>query len=75
MNKIDVQTVFLNSVRQDNVLVTVFLINGFQFRGTVQGFDNFMVELKCEGKQQMVYKHAISTIVSAKPVNLNVAAQ
>lgn len=65
------QDVFLNQVRRDNVPVTMYLINGFQIRGQVKGFDNFTVVLDVEGKQQMVYKHAISTIMPLRPVNLN----
>ena len=66
---VNLQDVFLNSVRQDKVAVTIFLTNGFQFKGMVKGFDNFTVVLDCEGKQQLVYKHAMSTIVPARPVN------
>ena len=47
----------------------IFLTNWFQFKGTVKGFDNYVVILDCEGKQNLVYKHAISTIVPNKPVN------
>lgn len=68
---INLQDLLLNQLRKDKVLVTVFLISGFQIKGTVRGFDNFIVLLEVEGKQQMVYKHAISTIVPAKSVNLN----
>ena len=66
MNKnINLQDVFLNQVRKDHVPVTVYLTNGFQLRGLVKGFDNFTVILDSEGKQQLVYKHAISTVCSA----------
>lgn len=75
MSTIDVQTGFLDAAMRNNVPATVYLINGFQIRGTVKGFDNFTVELESEGKQQVVYKHAISTIVPLRPLNLNVAAQ
>ncbi|MGE5598889.1 MAG: RNA chaperone Hfq [Bacteroidota bacterium] len=69
MNKqaINLQDGFLNQVRKDSIPVTIFLINGFQLRGLVRGFDNFTVILDNEGKQEMVYKHAISTIIPAKP--------
>jgi len=66
---INLQDGFLNQVRKDGVPVTVFLINGFQLRGMVRGFDNFTVILDSEGKQEMVYKHAISTIMPARPVS------
>lgn len=70
MNKpsINLQDGFLNQVRKDAIPVTIFLINGFQLRGLVRGFDNFTVILDNEGKQEMVYKHAISTIIPARPV-------
>lgn len=65
---INLQDGFLNQVRKDATPVTIFLINGFQLRGLVRGFDNFTVILDNEGKQELVYKHAISTIIPAKPV-------
>lgn len=72
MNKAqgNLQDVFLNQIRKDNIPVTLYLVNGFQLRGVVRGFDNFTVLLDSEGKQQMVYKHAISTVVPHKPVSL-----
>lgn len=72
--QINLQDAFLNQLRKENVPVTIFLVNGFQLKGVVKGFDNFTVVLDSEGKQQMVYKHAISTIIPAKPVNLNADA-
>lgn len=69
MQKIlNLQDVFLNQVRKERVVVTVYLTNGFQFKGVVKGFDNFTVILESDGKQDLVYKHAISTIIPAKPV-------
>lgn len=71
MNKnINLQDVFLNQVRKEHVPVTVYLTNGFQLRGLVKGFDNFTVVLDSEGKQQLVYKHAISTVSPMKAVNI-----
>ena len=67
-NVINLQDIFLNQARKDRIPVTIFLTNGFQFKGMVRGFDNFTVVLDSEGKQQLVYKHAISTIVPAKPI-------
>ena len=58
----NLQDSFLNHVRKENLGVIIYLINGFQIRGLVRGFDNFTVIIENEGKQQMVYKHAISTI-------------
>lgn len=73
MNKpqINLQDAFLNQVRKENIPVTIFLVNGFQLKGMVRGFDNFTVILELEGKQQMVYKHAISTVAPMRAVNTN----
>ena len=69
MNKIlNLQDVFLNQARKDKIPVTIYLTNGFQFKGIVRGFDNYVVILDCEGKQNLVYKHAISTICPVKPI-------
>ena len=59
----NLQDHFLNQARRDRTPVTVFLMNGFQLRGTVRGFDAFVVIVDSDGKQQMIYKHAISTVV------------
>lgn len=67
--QINLQDAFLNQVRKDNIPVTIFLVNGFQLKGIVKGFDNFTVIIESDGKQMMVYKHAISTISPMKPVN------
>jgi host factor-I protein len=64
------QEMFLTRVRRERVPVTVFLMNGFQLRGVVTGFDCFTVVLDSDGKQQVIYKHAISTIVPAQPMAL-----
>lgn len=70
-NGIDLQDVFLNNVRKEAVPVTVHLVNGFQIRGTVKGFDSFVVIMDVMGKQQqLVYKHAISTITPGRPVKM-----
>ena len=66
----NLQDVFLNRARRERLPVTMFLVNGFQLRGTVTGFDSFTVVLDSEGKQQFIYKHAISTIVPARQINL-----
>ncbi|CAA7601938.1 RNA-binding protein Hfq [hfq] [Acididesulfobacillus acetoxydans] len=72
MNKssINLQDGFLNQVRKENLPVTIYLVNGFQLKGIVRGFDNFTVVIEFEGKQQMVYKHAISTVMPIRPINL-----
>jgi host factor-I protein len=56
-------------VRKERIPVTLFLTNGFQLKGTVRGFDNFTVVVETDGRQQLVYKHAISTISPLKAVN------
>lgn len=66
---LNLQDTFLNNARKCGMAVTVFLVNGFQLRGVVTGFDSFTVVLDSEGKQQLIYKHAISTIVPAKPLS------
>ena len=71
MNKsINLQDVFLNQARKDKTFVTIFLTNGFQFKGIVKGFDSYTVILESEGKQELVFKHAISTIVPARPISI-----
>lgn len=69
--QINLQDAFLNQVRKENLPVTIYLVNGFQLKGNVKGFDNFTVILDFDGKQQLVYKHAISTISPLRPINLN----
>ncbi|MFN3960078.1 MAG: RNA chaperone Hfq [Parvularculaceae bacterium] len=68
--KQNLQDVFLNHVRKDKVPVTIFLVNGVKLQGVVTWFDNFCVLLKREGQVQLVYKHAISTVMPSQPVNL-----
>ena len=63
---INLQDAILKEVRRDKVPVTLFLMNGFQLRGMVAGYDNFVVVLVTDGKQQMIYKHAISTLAPMK---------
>lgn len=64
------QDLFLSRIRQQKVGVTMFLMNGYQMRGTIVGFDQFVVVLMSDNKQQVIYKHAISTISPERPVNL-----
>ena len=66
----NLQDSFLNQLRRDRINVTLFLMNGFQMHGVVRGFDGFTVVLESEGKQQLIYKHAISTVVTPKAVEL-----
>jgi len=65
------QDIFLNQVRKERVPVTIHLTNGFQLKGVVKGFDNFTIILDNEGKQMLIYKHAISTITPSKLVTFN----
>ena len=67
---VNIQDFFLNQIRKENIPVTVYLVNGFQLRGFVKAFDNFTIVIDSEGKQQLVYKHAISTFVPARSVSL-----
>ena len=64
------QDIFLNQARRERTMLTVFLMNGFQMRGIITGFDAFVVVLDSDGRQQFIYKHAISTIVPLRPISL-----
>ena len=66
----NVQDVFLNHVRKNKVPVTVFLVNGVKLQGVITWFDNFCVLLRRDGQSQLVYKHAISTVMPAAPIQL-----
>ncbi|MDR0943365.1 MAG: RNA chaperone Hfq [Ruminococcus sp.] len=71
MNKaINLQDVFLNQVRKEKIPVTVYLTNGFQFKGIVRGFDTYSIIVDSEGKQELIFKHAVSTIMPVKPVHI-----
>lgn len=67
---INIQDQFLNQLRKENILVTVYLTNGFQIRGLVRGFDNFTVLFETDGKQQLVFKHAISTFSPSRNIQI-----
>lgn len=64
----NLQDIFLNSARKNRIPVVIYLTNGFQLKGTVKGFDSFTVVLDSDGKQMLVYKHAITTVTPAKPI-------
>ena len=68
--EINYQDTFLNKVRQERVPLTVFLTNGFQMRGVIRGFDHFVILLDCDGKQEMIYKHEVSTIIPSRRLDL-----
>lgn len=67
----NLQDIFLNGARKNKIPVTIYLTNGFQLKGMVKGFDSFTVILDSEGKQMMIYKHAITTITPMKPILFN----
>ena len=67
----NLQDSFLNQLRKDKSIVTMFLMNGFQLHGVVKSFDGFTVVLDSDGKQQLIYKHAISTVVPPRPIALD----
>ena len=69
-NTENLQDLILNEVRKEHTPVTLFLMNGFQLKGIVTGFDSFIVVLSSEGRQQMIYTHAISTLVPLQPVRI-----
>lgn len=65
---INYQDAILNECKKDRIPLTLFLMNGFQIRGVITGFDSFVVILESDGKQQMNYKHAISTVAPVRPM-------
>ena len=67
---LNLQDMFLNQLRKEKIMVTVYLVNGFQLRGYVKGFDTFTIVVENEGRQNLVYKNAVSTITPTKPVKL-----
>ncbi len=69
-DKQNLQDTFLNQVRKSKVPVTIFLINGVKLQGMITWFDNFCVLLRRDGQSQLVYKHAISTVMPSQPVKL-----
>ena len=70
----NLQDTFLNAVRKSKTPLTIFLVNGVKLQGIVTWFDNFCVLLRRDGQSQLVYKHAISTIVPGRPVNFSASA-
>ncbi len=66
-SQVNLQDLYLNQMRKEKIPVTMYLVNGARLTGTIKGFDNFVILLKQEN-QQLVYKHAISTIIPDKPV-------
>ena len=73
-SQVNLQDVFLNQMRKEKIPVTMYLVNGARLTGTIKGFDNFVILMK-QDNQQLVYKHAISTIIPEKPVEILEAAE
>jgi host factor-I protein len=71
MTSINIQDTFLNQLRKNNIFITIFLLNGFQLKGQIKSYDNFTVLIESDGKQQLIYKHAISTFVPSKSVSIS----
>lgn len=67
---VNLQDLFLNTLRKEKTDVTVYLTNGFQIKGIIRGYDSFVIMIESDGRQQVVYKHAISTISPMRPVNI-----
>lgn len=67
---INLQDIFLNQARKEKIAVTIYITNGFQFKGFVRGFDNYTVILDSDGKQNLIYKHAISTITPSRVISI-----
>lgn len=67
-NSAELQDIILNTVRKNRIPVTMHLTNGVPLKGIIRGFDSFVVLLESDGKQQMIYKHAISTVTPSHPV-------
>ena len=73
--QINLQDIFLNTLRKDRIECTVFLMNGYQIKGVIRGYDNFVIMVESDGRQQVVYKHAVSTISPIRPVQINTAKE
>ena len=72
---INLQDSLLNQARKENIQATVFLVNGYQLRGVIRSFDNFTILLEVDGKQQLVYKHAVSTVIPSRNLKLNLTSE
>lgn len=70
MNTINLQDAFLNNVRKEKVTITIFLNNGYKLTGTVIGFDNYVIFIETDKGQQLVYKHAVTSILPFKTIRL-----
>ncbi|MDR5658151.1 RNA chaperone Hfq [Serpentinicella sp. ANB-PHB4] len=72
---INLQDLLLNELRKESIPTTIYLVNGFQIKGYVKGFDNYTILLDSDGKQQLIYKHAISTITPSQLINLKISTK
>lgn len=70
MNNINLQDAFLNNIRKEKIIITIFLNNGYKLTGTVIGFDNYVIFIETDKGQQLVYKHAITSILPFKPIRI-----
>lgn len=75
VSPINLQDTFLNQVRKENIMTTVFLVNGYQIKGSVRSFDNYTILLEVDGKQQLVYKHAVSTMIPFRNIQFNLLTE
>ena len=69
--EMDLQNLFLNYTKKNKIVVQVYLENGFQMRGKIIGFDNFIIILESENKHNMIYKHAVSTIIPSEAIKIS----
>lgn len=68
-NNVNLQDIFLNYVRKEHIQITIYLLNGYQLKGLVKGFDNYTIVIQTtDHKQQLIYKHGISTISPIRPI-------
>lgn len=72
---INLQDVFLNQVRKEHIPITIYLVNGFQLKGSVKGFDSYTIVLDSDGKQHLIYKHAVSTITPMRAINFSTTSK
>ncbi len=70
-NHTSLQDHYLNLLRKENITATFYLVNGFQIKGKIMGFDNFIVIIEADSRQQMVYKHALSTVLPSKNIDVS----
>lgn len=68
-NSGNLQDLFLNQVRKEKISVTIYLTNGYQYKGLIKSFDNFVILLEGDSKQKLIYKHSISAVIPSKPIN------